>query len=391
MGTKLKAFLETVNEIYDLEQAARLLAWDKEAIMPQAATFSRIQQIATLRSLIHEKLTSEKYYEQLKEVEIEVKTAEYESFEACLVRYCLYVYEKTSKLSTDFVKHSSETGGFARNEWGVAREKNDYKHFAPSLEKVVAVCKEKAELLGYEEDPYDALLEDYERGITTKEVEELLDQLCGALVELREKLESSNSKIDTKILYGKFETEKQQELSIKLAQEIGYDLSRGYIATSVHPFAMSLTPNDVRITTRWNEKYIGTSVFGTLHEAGHAMYEQGVSEKYARTSLCGGVSLGIHESQSRFWENIVGRSFGFWKGRFKLLQNYFPDAFTAFNATDFYHAINHVHPGCIRVEADELTYNLHIILRFRLERALLSGELDTKDAGQAWNDGSMIF
>ena len=386
MGTKLNEFLNAIHEIYDLEQAARLLTWDKEAIMPSAASGSRIQQIATLRSIIHQKLTSPEYTDLLSAAEEEQVAAGYESFEASLLRYCRYIYDRQIKLPNEFIKRSSETSGNARNEWAAAREKNDFQHYAPWLKKIVDLCQEKATLLGYEDEPYDALIEDYERGITTRQIDALFTELSKELVSLREKLDTSSIKIDTEILKGTFSISKQQELVMRLVQEIGYDLSKGYIASSVHPFAMSLTPNDVRITNRWNENYIITAIFGGLHEAGHAMYEQGIEEEFARTPLCGGVSLGIHESQSRFWENIIGRSKGFWNKHFSLLQEFFPEVFKSSTVIDFYRAINSIHPGCIRVEADELTYNLHIILRYEIEHAFLKNEIDVTEAKDIWHE-----
>ena len=241
--------------------------------------------------------------------------------------------------------------------------------------------------IGYEDEKYDALLDKYETSMKTAEVRAIFDAVKAELVPLREAIDSSPTKLDDRILHRPYDIEKQKEFARYIATANGYDFNRGHLGTVVHPFATSFSRNDARITTRWYPDFLNPSLFGTLHECGHAMYEQGTHADLARTPLARGTSLGLHESQSRMMENIVGRSRGFWQAHFPTLQQYFPEALGESSAEDFYRAINKTQPSLIRVEADELTYNFHIILRFELEQAMLNGDLVVADLPAAWDDG----
>ena len=219
------------------------------------------------------------------------------------------------------------------------------------------------------------LLDKYDTNTKTAEVRAIFDALKADLIPLREAIDRSSVKIDDSILHQPYDIEKQKQFARYAATALGYDFERGHLGTVVHPFATSCSRNDARITTRWYPDFINPSLFGTLHECGHAMYEQGTAAELARTPLARGTSSGIHESQSRMMENVVGRSRGFWQAHFPTLQSLFPKALGNSTAEDFYRAVNKTQPSFIRVEADELTYNFHIILRFELEQAMLSGDL----------------
>jgi len=250
----------------------------------------------------------------------------------------------------------------------------------------VALCQELAGYYGYEDEPYDALLDKYETHMKTAEVRAIFDALKAELVPLREAIDRSSARLDDSILHQPYDVARQQALARVIATALGYDFDRGHLGTVVHPFATSFSRNDARITTRWYPDFLSPSLFGTLHECGHAIYEQGTAPELARTPLARGTSMGIHESQSRMMENLVGRSRPFWQAHFPTLQAHFPEALGHSTAEDFYRAINKTQPSYIRVEADELTYNFHIILRFELEQAMLNGDLAVADLPAAWAD-----
>jgi carboxypeptidase Taq len=303
-----------------------------------------------------------------------------------LVTYLRRDYNKSRKLTPDFIKRRSQVSGEARPAWVKARANNDFASYLPHLEKVIELCQELAELYGYENEPYDGLLDDFEPGMKTADVRTIFNAFKRDVLPLREAISERITAVDDSLVHQSFAIDKQKELARYIATAVGYDFERGHLGTVVHPFATSFSRNDARITTRWYPDFLNPSLFGTLHESGHAMYEQGTHEDLERTPLARGASSGIHESQSRLIENIVGRSRGFWQRHFPKLQSLFPDQLGAHTAEEFYRAINKVQPSYIRVEADELTYNFHIILRFELEQAMLNGDLIAANLPAAWND-----
>jgi carboxypeptidase Taq len=288
-----------------------------------------------------------------------------------------------TKLPVGLVVEKSKLAAQAHEEWVKARAENDFKGFAPTLARMFEIAREEAEYLGYKEHIYDALLDQYEEGATAADARAMFDSIKGPQVELVKAI-AQKPVVDDAILYGNWDERKQMEFTEFLVKSIGFDLSRGRQDTAPHPFCTGWSRGDVRLTTRF-KNYLPSAIFGSLHEAGHGMYEQGTPENWDLTPLAGGVSLGVHESQSRTWENIVGRSLAFWERFLPDLQTKFPEL-SSLTAREFYRLINKVQPSFIRVEADELTYNLHVLIRFELECDLLTGALKIMDLPEAWNE-----
>jgi len=386
MSTKFQQLLEKVYEIHDIEKAMGVLSWDKETNMPKAGNLARIQQMTTLRRISHELFTADEMGELIETAAAEMADAAYESNEASLIRYLRRSYAESRQLPPEFVRRVSEVSGKAHPAWVEARENNNFAHFRPHLEEVVKLVQEMAELYGYEDEKYDPLLDKFEHGMKTAEVRAIFNAVKAELIPLRQAIAERGTAVDDSLVHQPFPIDKQKEFAYYIADAAGYDFSRGHLGTVVHPFATSFSRDDARITTRWYPNFLNPSLFGTLHESGHAMYEQGTHPDLARTPLARGTSSGIHESQSRMIENIVGRSLGFWQAHYPRLQAIFPDQLGGHDVQAFYRAINKVQPSFIRVEADELTYNFHIILRFELEQAMLNGDLTVADLPIAWND-----
>lgn len=388
---KFSSLLEKSHTIYDLGRAAEVLEWDKEVNMPAGGIEGRSQQITTIRKLRHEIFVSSEMGDLIEKSAEEIKNLGPNCFESNLIQYLKESYQKAKKLTSDYVVRENNLSANAKFAWIKARHESDFRQFFPFLKEIVSLYQEKAELYGYEDHPYDALIDNFDTGAKTKEVIVLFDAFKKELVALLEKIKNSNKVIDDKFLFLKYPLEKQKEFAINASKAIGYDYNRGHLATVVHPFCINFGKNDVRITTRWNENYLNVGLFMVLHETGHALYEQGISDTLKRTELCNATSLGIHESQSRMFENMVCKSKGFWQKHFKTLKECFPDALNKIDAHMFYCGLNKVKPNFIRVESDELTYNLHIMFRFELELEMLSGKLEAKDVPEAWNQKAFTY
>jgi len=380
------ALAERLAELHDIACAAGLLGWDREANMPPGGQEGRIAQMGTMSRLLHRMTTDDAVGALIEDAATELAGRPADDPAVALVRVTRRHYDDARCLPDDFVRRRADVSGRAHPAWVKARAEDDFGAFAPHLEAVVDLNRELAELYGYADDPYDAVLDRFEEGATTAEVRGLFDALQATLVPIAAAIRESGRAIDDRMLHRHYPVPDQQAYARELAQSVGYDLERGHIGTAVHPFAASFGRGDCRITTRWYPDFVGASLFGTLHECGHAMYEQGTDPAYARGPLGRGASSGVHESQSRLMENIVGRSRGFWEARFGGLQAAFPAALGDTDADGFYRAVNKVSGTPIRVESDELTYNLHIVLRFELEQALLAGDLAVRDLAGAWND-----
>lgn len=384
MQERLDHLRTLLARVQDLNGAAAVLEWDQETYMPDGATDARAHQIATLRRLAHEYFTSDDVGRALDALEPEVRDLDDTDTAAALVRVTRRDYDRALRLPAELVGAFAEAVSHARQAWKVARQENDFATFAPHLERIVALNVRKAEAYGYTDRRYDALLEQFEPGATTAEIERVFTDLRHRLVPIVQALAAAPP-IDDAVLRRHFDAKKQWDFGMGVLRDIGYDLTRGRQDLSAHPFTTTFSITDVRLTTRVDEHFFPTAFFGTLHEAGHGLYEQGIDPALERTPLAEGTSLGMHESQSRLWENLVGRSRPFWEHYYGPLQATFPDALGDVPLDTFYRAINRVRPSLIRVEADEVTYNLHIMLRFELETAMVDGRVSVSELPELWN------
>jgi carboxypeptidase Taq len=371
--------------IEDLKNAAGLLAWDQETFMPDGGAEARAQQLSTLQSMAHERFASDETGTLLDRAAEALDTDDPLDDDAALVRVTRRDYERARRIPSSLVAELSEATSRAKQAWKQARQEDDFSIFAPHLETLVNLSVEKAEAIGYDGEPYDALLEEYEPGLSTAEVASTFETLREDLVPLVDAIADS-SQLDDEVLHHSYPQPKQKEFGEQVLEELGYDFDRGRQDVSAHPFTTSFSPKDVRITTRYDESYLPSAFFSMIHEGGHALYEQGIDPALARTPLADGASLGIHESQARLWENHVGRSRPFWRHYFPRLKEAFPEALADVSLDVFYRAINRVEPSLIRVEADEVTYNLHVMLRFELERGLIDGSVAVNDLPTFWNE-----
>ena len=293
---------------------------------------------------------------------------------------------KATKVPTSLIVALTETCSLAEDKWAQARKDNDYQSFAPWLAKIYELKREYAEDIGYEEHIYDALLDDFEEGMKASDLDPIFAELKKHTIPLVAAIAARQDRVSDALLRQDFPEDLQERFSVGIIQDCGYSFDRGRLDRTVHPFCTNFSPNDVRITTRYERNWLPCALFGCMHEMGHAFYEMNINPAYEGTPMGGGVSLGVHESQSRLWENLVGRSRGFWQHYFPKLQATFPAQFGGVPVEALYQAINRVTPSLIRVEADEVTYNLHIILRYEMEQELLEKRLSVADAPARWNE-----
>lgn len=372
-------------EVSDLKAAAALLSWDQQTYMPSGGAAARAEQIATLEKLAHGRFVSEEVGAWLEGAAAETQTLGYESDDASLVRLTRRDYDKARRIPPALVEELARQTSLGMEVWVKARGQSDFGLFQGALQTLVDLQRELADCLGNGQRRYDALLDQYEPGMQSADLDRLFADLKSELVPLVQDISQKLDSVRDGVLHQRFPIDKQTTFGLELAQEVGFDLSGGRQDQSVHPFCTSFSNRDVRITTRFDERFLPSALFGTLHETGHALYEQGVRTVLERTPLSGGTSLGIHESQSRLWENLVGRSRGFWKFAYPRLQRTFSRQLAGCSVEAFYRAINRVEPSLIRVEADEVTYNLHIMLRYELEAQLVEDSLPVRDLPEAWN------
>lgn len=380
----LERFLRAWGILDDLNNTGSVLGWDMNTYMPEGGAEGRGQQMATLSTIVHERLIDP----ELNELVFHLESAGLEpgSPQAAMVRQARRAIDRATKLPASLVEALTLQANRARTVWARAREDDDFASFAPELARMVELKREEAHAIGFEEHPYDALLDQYEPDTTVAEIRRLFEPLRDHLVALLAEIRESGVEPSDEVLRQEFDESAQERFAVDTVRAFGYDFARGRLDRTVHPFAISFGVGDVRITTRYKRHYLATALFGTMHEAGHAMYEQGIDRAYARTPIAEAASFGFHESQSRLWENLVGRSLAFWQGAYPRLQQHFPTQLGHVSLDDFHAAINRVEPSFIRVEADEVTYNLHILARFELELAMIDGALDAKDVPLAWNE-----
>jgi carboxypeptidase Taq len=334
--------------------------------------------------LIHQKSTTSELGDLIGELTEKAKDLNPDSDDARLIKVAKRDYEQDVKVPPEFTAELAKVTSRAFGAWQQARQNDNFASFQPHLEKIVEMNQQLAEYFAPYEHVYDPLLARFEPGMKTEDVQRIFEDLRPQLVELIQAI-SEASQVDDAFLYNKFDEQKQWDFGVEVITKFGYDWRRGRQDKAPHPFTTNFGTDDVRITTRVDENCLSSALFGTLHECGHALYELGVSHDYERNNLAGGASLAIHESQSRMYENLVGRSMAFWEHFYPRLREIFPENLGNVDLDTFYKGINKVMPSLIRVEADEATYNLHIMLRLEIEIALMENTLTVKDLPEAWN------
>ncbi len=364
-----------------LSTTASVLGWDQETRLPPAAVPYRARQLAYLAGKAHELATSDRWREALESAEGE-QTGD--PVELSNLREFRHHFDRATKLPKELVERATETSSTGKATWVEARKNSDFATFAPSLAQLLEIAREKAARWGFRDEPYDALLEEYERGATTAEVAALFDRFRGPVAGIAREAVANSKSTPADLLDAEYPVEDQKRLNQEIADSIGFDFAAGRIDTVAHPFCTHLGPNDTRLTTRYEKRNFLSSLFGVMHEAGHGLYDQGLRESDHGLPSGTAVSLGIHESQSRLWENHVGRSRPFWEKWLPRAAELFPNL-RKLSLDEFLHGVNRAEYSCIRVEADEATYDLHILLRFSLERRLLNRELEIADVPEAWN------
>ncbi len=386
----LAAVLKELKNIAYLRSAGALLSWDQETYMPEGAGAARAEQIAFLTSLAHEKLVSKEFRSALKEL-VDLDSGEIiatglEPRQKRLVREIWRDYFRAAALPSAFVNELAHHASISQQVWTKARKNNDFEAFKPYLAKMVELKKREAKYLNRGEPLYDTLLDEYEPGMTTARLEPLFTRLRERLVPFIERLQDVKHRVNNRVLKNEYDIDKQWNFGMEMLRAIGFDLKRGRQDRSAHPFTTSTHPTDVRITTRLYPDDLKSALLSSLHEGGHGLYEQGLDPEAYGTPFGEATSLGIHESQSRLWENLVGLSKPFWQFAFPKLQQFFPEQLKDLSWEELYRAMNKVQPSFIRVEADEATYNLHIVLRFELEKKLINDELSVAELPNRWDD-----
>ena len=365
-----------------------ILGWDREVMMPKKGNEYRAEQMAVASRILHEMETDPKNGELLEACEADSNLVGDKTCEsAANIRELRHVYDRATKLPASLVEEQAKLASLSQNAWAEARKENDFSSFQPWLEKIVDLLQRKAECFGWADggEPWDALAEDYEPGCTAASVSEVFTPLRDKLQSLLDELMGSDKFPSNAFNEISLPIEQQQAFVRSIATKIGFDFEAGRLDESTHPFCSGTHCNDVRLTTRFHENNVNDAIGSTMHEAGHGIYEQGLLYKNVGTPMGRAVSLGIHESQSRMWENQVGRSEAFWKWCYPTMKEFFGDATASLTFEDVYGGANIVRPDLIRVEADEATYNMHIMIRFELERMLMKGDLAVADLPDAWN------
>src|SRR5579863_812386 len=371
-----------MRKLADVRSALALMQWDQETYMPVKGSGFRAQQVATLSELAHEMVTSEKLESLLDSLYEATELNDTERKNISLTRED---FLKQKKYPAAFVRKMSETISRSFNAWNLAKKENRFSLFENELTELVQLKKEETEILGYTEHPYDALMDEFEKGCTVRQMDHIFDNMLPKLRGLLEKIQHAKSPDDF-FLFNSFDKKNQWDLGMQVIAELGFDFEAGRQDISSHPFSTSFNKYDVRITTRIDENDFSSMLFSCIHETGHALYEQGLPESEYGLPSGEFASLGIHESQSRLWENHVGRSRAFWKFNYPLVTEKFPEAFRGISEEQFYKAVNRVKPSLIRTESDELTYHFHVMIRYEIEKMLISGELQTNDIPACWKE-----
>jgi carboxypeptidase Taq len=375
-----EAYKSSLQKIADIRYAAAVLQWDQETYIPPKGGERRGLQIATLSELAHQQFTSEKFGNLLQELlsgdRLSVK-------ERRNVELSWYDFTKNKKLPASFVREMSEAVNKSFYAWIQARKDNNFAGFAAPLDKIIQLKKQEAALLGFEKHPYDALMNDYDRGLNTADTDAIFNKLKPGLLRLLETIRNA-PQVDNRFLQQQFPKQQQWELGMEILKRMHFDFEAGRQDISEHPFTTNFSSQDVRVTTRIDENDFGNMLWSCIHEGGHALYEQGLPDEEYGLPLGEYCSLSIHESQSRLWENHIGRGLPFWLHNYELVRNIFPAQFGDIPVEQFYKGINRVEPSLIRTEADELTYHFHVMIRYEIEKELIAGNIATKDIPAAW-------
>lgn len=376
-------FKKKLLELYYLKSVLAILEWDKETYIPSQGFPFRVSIITYLTKLLHQKFLSSEFENLL----IKLKEREEKlSFEQkVILREVWRDFSREKKLPIKFIEELTKVISQAYEVWVKAKEKSDFKLFSPYLKKIVAFKIKEAKLVGFQESPYDALLEIYEPYLTSKKISSVFEELKNFLLSFIEKITHSKIKINPKILEGNFDIERQKEFNKKLAKELGFNFKAGRLDETIHPFENALHPQDVRMAIRYDKNNLFYALTSIVHETGHSLYEQSMLKENFGTPLAEAVSYGIHESQSLIWQNLIFKNKFFWQYFYSKLQKEFPLPFSKINLEDFYKTLNCVKPSLIRVKADEVTYNLHIILRFEIEKDLIEEKIKVEDLPEIWN------
>lgn len=381
MNQHYQELISRIKEIAVLGSCGAVLGWDERTFMPLAAAAHRGSQMATLAKVGHQKLTDPYIGDLIDQCAAATLIAD----EQANVREIQRNYLRATKVPTELVEELARVTSEAQGVWQKAKETNDFALFRPWLEKIVALKRLEADSVGYEDSPYDALVDEFEPGARTSELKQLFAELARDLAPLVATINDRAKPVRHDLFEREFPVAIQEKLSREIASAVGFDFSRGRLDTTAHPFCTGIGPGDCRILTRYHKNQPMESFFGTMHEAGHGLYEQGLDSEHWGTPLGSAASFGIHESQSRLWENLIGRSRTFWDGYFPKFKQAFGSVMDDVDCDEFWRLVNEVRPSLIRIDADEATYNLHIILRFELELALLTSELAVADLPDAWN------
>lgn len=389
-----EALSQHIAEYNDLLNILNILKWDMRTQMPSGGASTRGQQLATLNKLAKEKFASDKTARLLDEAEKDVASHDADAYEVRAVQQTRQYYNIQKRIPAEIVGAIAELEPESEHAWAEARQNDDFDAFAPYLQKMLDYNIQLAEAIGYEDHPYDALVFEYEPSMTAAKLRVLFGDLKAGLLPLLEKVVAHDKPLERDLWAHDYDVDKQKAFGLEIAKKFGYDMQRGRLDIAPHPFEISFTRQDVRITTRYDDKYLPMALFGTLHETGHGLYEQNISPELTRSALAtdflgqyavGGTSYGAHEFSSRLWENQIGRSREFWQVHLPRLKEYFPEQLDGADVELFYRSVNRVKPSLIRVEADEVTYNLHIMLRFEIELGLTDRSIKVADLPEIWN------
>ncbi len=378
----LQSFRTYVKKMQDYQSALALLGWDARTHMPKRGVEGRASAIGTLSAELFTQKTSDKMASFLEELSLVADSLDQTTRR--MYEECKKQYDRQVLIPADRYEAMTVLVSQSESVWQEARKTSNFTLFQPYLQKIVDMKREFIGYWGYEDHPYNALLADFEPGVTVAMLDDVFAGLRAPTVNLLRRIEAAQQPDDT-FLSRHYDPEKQRKFSLFILKEMGYDFDAGCLDETAHPFETSIAPGDIRVTTHFFPNFLNAALFGTIHEGGHALYEQNIAADLIGTNLHSGTSMGIHESQSRFWENVIGRSYEFWQRYYGDLKNMFPSELSDVSLDHFYAAINAVKPSLIRIEADELTYNLHIMLRYEIEKGLIAGDLQVKDLPEIWN------